>query len=145
MDIKLTIIKGEKKIEFAPASNDQSSYIKSVDVEIDTVSKGQEVRKKSRDVHAVIHVYGAIDAAINEQLQALSEWALDFNSETTYRDVDIEVDDGGKKTSYSLPDMFVMNFDYRNHADKDETEPYFELKLMQKENMLGKILVESKK
>lgn len=141
VDIKLTIGKDDKKIVFEAPKNDvsQSSYIERADVEIDTVNKGQEVRQKSRDVHAVVHIVGRIDTAINKQLKAVSQWALDFNSEGTYRDVVVEVNDEGKKTTYFLPSMFVMNFDYRNRADKEESKPYFELKLMQKENMLGKI------
>lgn len=144
MDIKLKITDPNNNvIEFLPVGAKSLTHIRSVDINFDTRMAEDEPQKKSKDMQANVEIEGDIDSSINKQMKELSDWARDFDAETTYRRVDIEIDDESAKTKYILPKMFVTNFNYQNSSDKKSNRAVFKLKLMQREDALAEIWVES--
>lgn len=144
MDIKLKITDPNNNvIEFLPVGAKSLTHIRSVDINFDTRMGEDEPQKKSKDMQANVEIEGDIDSSINKQMKELSDWARDFDAETTYRRVDIEIDDESAKTKYILPKMFVTNFNYQNSSDKKSNRAVFKLKLMQREDALAEIWVES--
>lgn len=138
-ECKVTI-SGDKEIVLGALTSDGKKEslgtLTNFEIKFDTID--DDTREKSGAMIARMKIKGKITKENRSQVEELSRWARDMNTDTTNRTVLVEMllNDGMEVHGYKIPNVFVVDYQETHTIDGEKGTSTYEVSLTQQHNYL---------
>ena len=122
-----------------PGGDEEKKLLTNVEVHMDTVD--ENVKQRANAILARVKIVGNLDKILAERAKKIFDWAINYNDDAWYKDVEIEMSTSATVSvpirTYIIPNMFVV--DYKETYNAEGESSHFELYLTQKDGNMQKI------